>query len=240
MITLRETITKSKSDDKTQWEKYDPLTYYLERPLSYLFTWPLINIGVTANQTTFISIIFSFISLLLMSFGDTKNLKIIGWVFMFLWSIFDGVDGNIARSNQSASKTGELWDAAAGYIAMSFIYLSAGFMSLSENILIFNKAIDYKIIIFISSLSIIDCLVPRIIMHKKARFDSNTDFEFKNRKSFGLLKLIINNIMSITGIGLFSLLIAIIFDFCYVYTLVYFVFNTLIAIYSLIVLLKKK
>lgn len=237
MISLKEIIKNSKSKNKDEWEKYDIITYYIERPLSYLVTWPMINIGMTANAVSFLSIIVSLTALVLMSFSSSVVIKVVGWMVLFFWSILDCVDGNIARYRKTSSQNGELWDATAGYIAMSVLYLSAGMLAANENSIILNNVINPTSYVFIAAITVASCLIPRIVMHKKARDTEGTDNEFKDRASFGKIKIVINGIVSITGIALFLLLPAIIFGFCNIYIIFYGMINVLICIYSLISLL---
>jgi len=58
MITLKQTIEGCRSSEKMAWEKSDPITYYIERPISYLVTWPLLNTPITANAVSFFQLLF--------------------------------------------------------------------------------------------------------------------------------------------------------------------------------------
>ena len=237
-MTLKDTIKGSKSIEKTNWEKQDIITYYLERPISYLFTWPLVNTPISANVVSFFSIVVSICALGFMSFGGNLLFKIIGWSLLFFWSILDCVDGNVARCKKTANNSGALWDAAAGYIAMSVLFISSTMIAFNETSLIEIPYLSKDIYLFIGFLSLASCLIPRIVMHKKKNSDNSADNEFVNRRNFSLIKIVINNIMSITGIALILLLIAIIFNFVNIYVLIYGSLNVLICIYSLIKLLK--
>ncbi len=239
MIGLKETIAGSKSQKKASWEKHDFITYYIERPISYLLTWPLLNLGIGANAVSFFSILVSIGGLCFLCLGNTVLFKIIGWLLLFLWSILDCVDGNIARFRKTSGNLGELWDATAGYIAMFCLFFSSAFLATTEESVLLEGMIPDILYYLICGLSVMMCLVPRIVMHKKSYLCGNAEDEFKNRESFNLLKMLINNVMSITGIALFLLLPAIIFNFSNIYCLGYSSLNVLAGIYALIRLLRQ-
>lgn len=93
----------------------------LYRSISIYITKLCLKIGITANQATFISFCIAIMAGIFLTFGHALY-WIIGALLVYLFSLFDHVDGEIARYNRSASPTGAYLDAIVGF-AMVFIYL---------------------------------------------------------------------------------------------------------------------
>jgi len=93
----------------------------LYRSISIYITKLCLKIGITANQATFISFCIAIMAGIFLTFGHALY-WIIGALLVYLFSLFDHVDGEIARYNRSASPTGAYLDAIVGF-AMAFIYL---------------------------------------------------------------------------------------------------------------------
>lgn len=228
------------SKEKKDWEKVDFFTYYIERPISYLITWPLLNTGISANAVSFFSMVVTLASLIMFEIGNNNIvILLIAWGLLFLWSILDCVDGNIARFKKTNSAKGELWDAVAGYFAVSCLFFSSSIVAFSEESILLNGLLPNTFYYFIGGINILLCLLPRLMMHKKISTigDVSVASQFVERKTFSLLKAVVNNIVSITGFPLFLFLFAIIFHFCNIFTLFYFCINLFICCYSLFVIL---
>ena len=118
MGILKDIEKESMTKEKKEQAKNDIFAYYIGRPLSYVLTVPFFKLKVKPNVVSLISIFPSIIGFLFIGFGETLTQKIFGWIMFFLWNLLDGVDGNIARYTKQFSKTGSLWDATSGYIAM--------------------------------------------------------------------------------------------------------------------------
>ena len=106
-------------------EKNDALwTRFVLRPLSYVFAWLFIRLRVSANQVTYLSILFVIAGSILFGTGSYQ-LAILGAVFFNIFSLLDCVDGNIARVH-GGNPFGEWVDALGGYTAYTFLFLSVG------------------------------------------------------------------------------------------------------------------
>ena len=64
------------------------------------------------------------VGFVLLAMGKNELALFGGWFAFFLWSMLDGIDGNIARYKKQFSKMGDTLDAAAGYFAMALIFLA--------------------------------------------------------------------------------------------------------------------
>ena len=101
-------------------------------------------------------------------------------------------------------------------------------------------AISKEICIVLGGLSAILVIFPRLIMHKRISSmgeDKNAK-EYKDKSSYGILKVIALNLISISGFVQVLMLLSIIFKFMDVFTVAYFVINLLICIVSVRKLLK--
>lgn len=78
---------------------------------------------VKPNHITVLGFIFLIIGSIFFVFGGYINL-IIGAVFVFLYAIFDVVDGSIARVKGLCSKSGEWLDGITGFISVPLLAFS--------------------------------------------------------------------------------------------------------------------
>ena len=239
MISLKETINNCTTKEKSNWEKTDIYAHFIGRRISYIPTWIFLNLNFSANFISFIGIIFALTSFGFLCFGSTFLLKLIGWLFLYFWSLFDYIDGNIARFRKTSSHYGELWDAAGGYIAMFVLFFAPGIIAVGENSLVkldFFSPVFYSIL---SGFCIACCFIPRALMHKKNCFENETTKKIRSKTTNNLFGIIFYNITSLTGLPLFLLLISIIFNLCNIFVLFYSSLNILVGIISMIKLLKK-
>lgn len=124
MKDILASYTPEKRKDTSVW------AMIFSRPLSFPVTYVLINLGLSANVVSVISIFVALAACVLLAMGD--GFSAIG-VFVFLfWDVMDCVDGNIARVKKTASLKGEYMDAISGYTAPAFIYLSLGIAAYNE------------------------------------------------------------------------------------------------------------
>jgi len=225
--------------EKREQAKNDFFAYYIGRPLSYILTIPFIYTNIKPNTISFISFFPSIIGFILVSFGTTLEIKVIGWVMFFLWNLLDGVDGNLARYKKKFTKTGALWDATSGYIAMILSYLSMGVGCYYGNFCFTN--IDKGVFITLGALSSLLVIFPRLVMHKRISSIGNDEKteEVKSKKNYNVFKIIGLNLVSIAGFVQVLMLLSIIFRVMDIFTIVYFGINILICCISLVKLLKE-
>ena len=145
MMTFEELHKKTLPEHKKTAVKIDFVSYYLWRPICDFLSIMLIG-KIRATTVTIISFYASIISFICFSLGLGMESALIGYFFLWVWNILDGVDGNIARYTDTCSKSGDLWDAVAGYAAMIVFYLGAGLVAAHEKSLynfLFIKSEDY-------------------------------------------------------------------------------------------------
>lgn len=239
MNILKDIANKTMTQEKRKQAKNDFFAFYIGRPISYLLTVPFLKTNIKPNMISFISFFPSIIGFLLIGFGKNIVVKIIGWLMFFLWNLLDGVDGNLARYKREFTKTGSLWDATSGYIAMFLTFIAMGTGCYYGSFTILN--IDQAIMIVLGGLSGVLIIFPRLIMHKRITSigeDKNSN-NMKDKSSYNLLKIITLNIISISGFIQIFMLLSIIFRIMDLFTIVYFVINLLICVGSLYKLLQE-
>ena len=238
MNIVKDLAEKTMTEEKRAQAKNDIFAFYIGRPISYVLTVPFLKMGISPNTVSFLSLFPSIIGFFLIGFGNTMTLKIVGWCMFFLWNLLDGVDGNIARYKEQFSKNGALLDATSGYVAMVLSFYSMGIGCFYGDFT--RLAISKEICIVLGGLSAILVIFPRLIMHKRISSmgeDKNAK-EYKDKSSYGILKVIALNLISISGFVQVLMLLSIIFKFMDVFTVAYFVINLLICIVSVRKLLK--
>lgn len=219
-------------------EKYNIWVAWIVRPLSVLFTLPLINTKVRPSDVTKISIITSIVGFILLVYPfDHLWIGIVGWFCFFLWAILDGVDGNLARCQNTCSAIGELWDAVGGYASMVLIFMSAGIRAYFDSCF-YNFGNAYLLLI-ICGFSSISSLYPRLIMHKKYNIIQPQPTKKINDKAhFSVKELVVMNLISVSGLLQVIFLIAILTHTLNIFTYVYFFINVTIMLISLRRMLK--
>ena len=253
MIKLSDIAKASMTEEKKKTAKHDWFAYYIGRPLSYVFTWPFLYMKkITPNMITVISMLFVIAGFALTSIQGSPWFLIGGWIGFFMWNMFDGVDGNVARYRKQFSPNGSTFDAAGGYLAMYFTFLAYGVAAYNNPGYINNWInIPTWLYIVIGSISGFALIFPRLVMHKKLSSmkeqNNNESNEVKdqiqNKANYGPLKILALNLTSISGfVQLFMLIICILaffniylFD---IFTICYCLINCVLMLGSLIKILK--
>ena len=114
VLSHREALLASYSEEKRQWDRTYPWIYYGARPLSFLLTRVALSFHLTPNQVTFLSFVVGMGAFLLMAWGGAGIVA--GSCLFALLNILDCVDGNMARMRQEDSPLGKFYDAMVGLI----------------------------------------------------------------------------------------------------------------------------
>lgn len=113
---LRQICQESRAsivDDITWWERNFP------RRFSIYLTRLFLEIGISANQVTLISLIVGIIGGVFLTF-PSPYFWFIGIASLGLWYLLDHADGEVARYNRIASPEGVLWDVITGWFVLLF------------------------------------------------------------------------------------------------------------------------
>lgn len=116
---ITQAYTSKKKNMSTLWARC------FSRPLSFPITYVLINLGISANIVSIMSILVVIMACVLLSFkGFYSTLS--GVIMILMWHVLDCVDGNIARVKNESSYIGEFVDAVSGYTASTFVFIATG------------------------------------------------------------------------------------------------------------------
>lgn len=85
------------------------------RKISVYFTWILLSMGMTPNQSTLLSFLLGIVGLYFFSFKEFA-FTIIGFVFFHLYIIIDSSDGEMARFLDMKSEIGAFYDKLLHYL----------------------------------------------------------------------------------------------------------------------------
>ena len=237
-MTLKEIYNVCVPPAKAKTDKLIPWLYFVVRPLSILFTKPILKTPISPVQVTFVSMLATLVGFALLGFGQSVEVRIYGWIGFFVWAVLDCVDGNVARCKGLASERGALWDATGGYMALSLIFFAVGIAAYYDTSMI--ECLDKHLYIVIGGLTSLMSLFPRLVMQKK-KADEKGDDTVKavgDKASFSLPKIIALNLESAIGFMQVVVLLGIIFHFLNIFIVCYFILNVIIMVYSLYTLLK--
>ena len=239
MNIVKDLRNKTMTEEKKAQAKNDLFAYYIGRPISYVLTVPFLKLKIKPNTVSLISILPTILGYIFLSYGNTMILKILGWICFFIWNLLDGVDGNIARYTKQFTKTGSLWDATSGYFAMIFTFLAMGTGCYYGNFTYLQ--INQALMISLGGISACFVIFPRLVMHKRMTSigeDRNTE-DFKDKSKYSFIRIIGLNLISVAGMIQVFMLLSIIFKVMDLFTIFYFIINTIICFGSLSKLLKE-
>lgn len=228
LISPRMIKKRSMSSTKRMYARTDIFAFYIGRPLSYILTIPFLYTKISPNMISVLSLFPLAVSFILFYIARDIRMLILGWCFLFLWNLLDGVDGNVARYRNQTSKLGSVYDAMSGYAASVTIFFSAG-VAASHNPGLFQEmtALPIDLYIVIGGLSAIFSIFPRLVLHKAISAGLNSELEsrFTNRSAYGIVKIIGLNLISAAGFLQVIILTSIMLRLLDFITVAYFLIN---------------
>lgn len=237
-MTLKEIYNVCVPPAKAKTDKLIPWLYFVVRPLSILFTKPILKTPISPVQVTFVSMLATLVGFALLGFGKSVEVRVYGWIGFFVWAVLDCVDGNVARCKGLASERGALWDATGGYMALSLLFFAVGIAAFNDTNIV--EFMDKHLYIVIGGLTSLMSLFPRLVMQKKKASESGAEAvkAVGDKASFSLPKIIALNLESAIGLMQIVVLLGVIFHFLNIFIACYFILNLIIMVYSLYTLLK--
>lgn len=224
MISFEELHKKTLPEKKKKAVKIDFVSYYLWRPICDLLSIVLMPTRISPTAVTIFSFYMAVIALIIFLFIPGKIGALIGYLFIWLWNISDGIDGNLARYREQFSKSGDLWDATAGYMAMVSFYFGAGIIASNEDSYFKISMFNDKAYVIMGAVAAICTIFPRLIVQKKnVVYGDEAVKDLKGKSEYGLLKIIIMNINSINGLAGILLLISIFMNLTNIFITLYFI-----------------
>ena len=237
MITASDIARKTMTPEKKKGAKYDIFAFYIGRPISYVLSVPFINLRVRPNVISLLSFIPSLVGFVLLGFGETMKIQIIGALLFLLWNFMDGIDGNTARYFDQPSKMGRLWDATSGYVATMLLYFAMGLSVINTAVpsasLFYSEYVVPDIyFIAMGGLTSISMMFYRLVMHKKSLLYYNDEARglISDKNTYSLLMIIALNITSTAGFMQVFMIIAVITGFIREFVLAYFLIQIIITI----------
>ena len=243
MVTPRDIEKRSMTPEKRKKAKHDYFAFYIGRPISYVLSIPFICLHVNPNVISLLSVVPAVVGFLLLGFGVTKNIKVIGTLLFVLWNFMDGVDGNTARYNNQTSKMGELWDAASGYIAKMLSYFAMGLCVMNtdmphHSILRYLGIPDYYYVA-LAGLTAMNMFLYRIVMYKKMiLYNTTSGAVIAYIKKSSVIRIIVTNFSSTAGFMQVFMLVAVITGYVREFTVFYFILQFAIMMRTMSVMLK--
>lgn len=238
MISFEELHKKTLPEKKKKFVKADIVSYYLWRPLCDLISIILMPTRVTPTAVTIFSFWMALLSLGVFILIPGKTGALLGYFLIWLWNISDGIDGNIARYKEQFSKSGDLWDATAGYMAMVAFYFGAGLIASSEKSIVVLP-IENKFYVVFGAIAALCVIFPRLIVQKKnVVYGDEAVKNLKDRSSFNFAKILMVNLISINGFAGLALLVSIFFNMTNLFISLYFLIQLVFFMGSMYVTLK--
>lgn len=235
MITPKQIEEVTMTPGKRATAKNDYFGFYIGRPITYVLTIPFLYTNISPNTVTWISFIPVFLGFLLFWYGNSSFSHFLGWFCFFFWSMLDGVDGNIARYKKQYSKLGDTLDASAGYYAMALIPLAGG-IAAAHHPGAFASLGGWSrdTYIVLGALSALWTILPRLTMHKAINSTGERNIGgVKDKGRYNLPKIIALNLTSPPGAVQILLLLSVFFKTYDIYTVGYFLINTLVMVMSM-------
>ena len=218
-------LEKEKANRETIWE------HYFARKIAFFIAPIFLKTKISASQISILAIITGIIAAILIMVGNFWQV-FLGAILMQVWLIFDKTDGIIARYRKTTSKFGEFLEEFSGSLIAALFFSSTGVAaSKFPGFLPFSSQLPPQIFIILGILTSFFVIFRHLIFrHFEAVFLKEK--EVKNESLFKSGSLATFYKMAIKFLGIYSLaqpllILAIIFNFLGLYTLVYFVIQGL-------------
>jgi len=114
------------TDEKKKTDSKLPFFHRkIVRPISFYLTIPFLYLGFSANQVTFLSLIFAIAGNISFAIGSFDSMRI-GVLLILIAIELDFVDGNLARYHQNANQYGSFLDGTFGFLMYALLPLCLG------------------------------------------------------------------------------------------------------------------
>lgn len=232
-----------------EWKKKkDPvIARLIHRPISFVFSSVFVELGFTANQVSFVALIIALLTCILFLSSNIAVL-IVAFFMLNLWSIVDSADGNIARS-LGGRPYGDFIDATSSYLLYGVMFLSLGYSVYCSGGLVIQ--VGTAQVIAVGALTGMFDTMTRLFfqkmknntyeMEKGINHNENKAISVDRSNSMlGRIQIKIDSEFTCGGtVHLLLLLICILTRTVDVYISIYFVYNGLTFLVSLVYLIAK-
>ena len=248
-ISVNELRHDYRQHKKLEQDKNELMGFFIVRPLSFYPTAFSMNIGLTANQTTWISLIVLLVAFFLLAVGNYWA-ALTGAAFLNVWLVLDFVDGNIARYEKTCSHYGEFIDALGAFLAhLSFFAAGIGFYISRDSLLLSSfewPGEGYAAtILILGSIASMSAIWIRLVYQKFKNTFPASNFEKHDvlsvRKTASIPAKLLNlghNLVNLSGLLLPAFLVAAAFRLLDVFLIGVAIANTSIVAITLFRLLR--
>jgi len=121
------TLANIRNAHPAKKRQFDSMFVWLRcvRQVSFYVTWLFLKLGISANQTTYLAILFGIVGSVLIATGRHTNI-VVGSVLINLWFLLDQVDGNIARFRQNPTTYGAFVDGLGAHLMYAALFSAVG------------------------------------------------------------------------------------------------------------------
>ncbi len=171
------------------------------RKVSFLFTYLFINLGVSPNGVSVLSIFVALFSFVCFTVPGTGAL-VIAIIGINLWLVLDCVDGNIARCRKQKTIYGEFVDDIGGYYVVAFVYLAISIRAYNDGGILLDGT---HWIIIVGAVSCISDILARLINKDYGNFSMKrsdyiaTDYMNESKKSISYIRRRVGKEIGISG-----------------------------------------
>jgi phosphatidylglycerophosphate synthase len=106
----------------------EPLNRFLVHPTARALVTLLIPTGITPNAVSVLSVVMMALACACYALLPWPQGAFAGLLFHFLWHVFDGADGDLARRTGRSSPIGEIVDGVCDHLSHLILYLTLGFI----------------------------------------------------------------------------------------------------------------
>ena len=181
-LTINDIRRSYETSPDTDFYKYS-LARYIFRPLSFYVAWIAIKLKISPNQITFLSWFVLFLGCFNYA-TQYFNYLFFSFSMIFLWALFDYVDGTMARALSARSKFGHFIDVVGAYYLFAFLPIAIalgteGAMLSNVSTFIFASTgltVNFLDPILLGSMSAISNLLLRLtLLRGQVTFDVNVN-----------------------------------------------------------------
>lgn len=212
---------KEKANKETVWE------YYFARRISFLLAPVFLKTKISANQISILAIAFGIIAAILIIVGNFWQI-LLGAILMQIWLILDKTDGIIARYRKTESLFGKFLEEFSGSLIAALFFSSIGVAaSRFPGFLAVDLKLPPYLFIILGILTSFFIVFRHLIFrHFEVFFLKEKEGKSASLFTSGALASFYKTAIKFLGIYSLAqpiLILAIIFNFLGLYTLVYFV-----------------
>ncbi|MCB4757356.1 MAG: CDP-alcohol phosphatidyltransferase family protein [Elusimicrobia bacterium] len=106
---------KDSYTQKREWEKQFPVSYYLFRPLSFPIAFIVLKLTSSPAKVAWTGFLIGLSGCVALSFSSELSVWT-GVILLFLCSLSDAVDGNVARTTKQVTRYGKYLDGILGAV----------------------------------------------------------------------------------------------------------------------------